>query len=292
MTKAKEGEFELPEALRDKRRLTADETFCFGCHTGLSCFTDCCRDVNIMLTPIDVLRLARKRGMTTKAFLDEHTLLPITKDLHLPVVMLKMGPEPEKRCTFVGEQGCTVYDDRPWSCRMYPVGSALPPARAGEEPEPVYVLFEDEFCKGHAEKTEWTVARWRADQGVAQQEDLEVGYRELVSHPWFIGGRQLTPKQMELFFTACYDIDNFRRFIVESTFLSRFEISADEAEKLCEDDEALLRFGFRWLRMALFGEETVKVRQEAREDVMARIQQIKAKHAAEQARLSADETKK
>jgi len=252
---------QLPYALRDKRELGEGDTFQFGCHSGLPCFTDCCADINIFLTPLDVLRLSRRLNLSTTDFLDQHTLVPITKDLHLPVVVLKMGDDPKKRCSFVGEQGCTVYEDRPWSCRMYPLGMAIPPARAGVEPKPLYFLFEDDFCKGHGEQKEWTVERWRADQKVAEQEDLEAGYRELVSHPFFIGGtRQLDPKRMEMFYTGCYDLDTFRRFVFESTFLKRFELEDERIEKIRESDEELLRFAFRWLRFALFGEPTMQTK--------------------------------
>jgi hypothetical protein len=146
---------------------------------------------------------------------------------------------------------------------MYPVGMGLPPARAGEEPRPVYFLFEDDFCKGRTEPKEWTVDQWRTDQGVAAREEMEAGYREIVSHPWFIGGRQLDPKRMEIFHTACYDLDKFRDFIFDSTFLSRFELEDSLVALLRDDDVALLRFAFRWLRFALFAEPTMKVREGA-----------------------------
>ncbi len=265
---AKAPNAELPDLLKGRRQLADDEKFCFGCHPGVPCFTDCCRDINILMTPLDVLRLARRLEITTTEFLEQHTQMPVTKDLHLPVVMLKLGPEPEKRCEFVTEQGCGVYEDRPWSCRMYPIGSALPPARAGVETEPVHFLFEDDFCKGHAEKTEWTVASWKADQGLEHQEELETGFREIVSHPWFIGGqRQLDPKRMEMFYTACYDLDTFRRFIVSTTFAERFELEDGLLDRLEKDDEQLLLFAFRWLRFALFAEPTMTVTDEANRKV-------------------------
>ena len=122
---------DIPDLLQGRRQLQGEDKFCFGCHPGVPCFTDCCRDINILLTPVDVLRLARRLEMTTTDFLDTHTQMPVTKDLHLPVLMLKMGPEPERRCSFVTEAGCGVYEDRPWSCRMYPLGSALPPGARG-----------------------------------------------------------------------------------------------------------------------------------------------------------------
>lgn len=251
----------LPEALRDKQRLGAGSSFCFGCHPKLDCFTNCCSDVNIVLTPLDVLGLARQAGLGTREFLDTYTLTPITKELHLPVVMLKMGAAPEKRCPFVGEQGCAVYQARPWACRMYPVAMALPPARAGVEPEPEYFLFKDQFCHGHGgEGRNWTVESWQNDQGLLERDELELGFQKLVSHPWFIGGRQLDPKRIEMFFTAVYDLDSFREFIFTTTFLKRFVLDEALVEALRREDHVLLRFAYRWLRFALFGEPTMEKR--------------------------------
>lgn len=257
----------VPESLRERRQLQDGASFCFDCNPRLPCFTRCCSDVNIVLTPADVLGLARRTGLTTREFLDQHTLTPITKDLHLPVVMLRMGAAPEKRCPFVGEGGCSVYEARPWACRMYPVGMALPPARPGVEPEPAYFLFEDDFCDGHGAGPSWTVERWERDQGLREREDLEEGFRELVGHPWFIGGRQLDPRRVHLFFMAAYDLDTFREFIFATSFVQRFDLDAGLVEALRTDDRALLKFAFRWLRYALFGEPTVQLRAAAAEGV-------------------------
>jgi Fe-S-cluster containining protein len=254
----------LPELLQRGRQLTKGESFCFGCRPQLACFTSCCANVNILLTPADVLSLARRTGLSTRQFLDRHALIPLAEDLRLPIVMLRMDDTPEKRCPFVSPTGCSVYDARPWACRMYPLGMALPPARAGVEPEPSYFLLEDDHCQGRGEPERWTVEAWQRDQGVEDREVLERGFRELVSHPWFIGGRQLDPRRIEMFFTATYDLDTFREFIFSTRFLERFVVDDDLVETLRSDDRALLRFGFRWLRLALFGEPTLQVRQAAR----------------------------
>jgi Fe-S-cluster containining protein len=250
----------VPEPLRDRRRLEPGSSFCFDCHRGLECFTRCCSDVNIVLTPADVLALSRKAGLSTGEFLDRHTISPLTKELHLPVVMLRMGEAPEKRCPFVAEGGCSVYEARPWACRMYPVGMALPPARAGAAPQPAWFLFEDDFCHGRREPRTWTVEAWQESQGVNERDDLEQGFRDLVGHPWFIGGRQLDPRRIEAFFMAAYDLDTFREFVFGTTFVKRFELDGALVERLRTDDRALLLFGFRWLRFALFGEPTLRRR--------------------------------
>lgn len=256
---------DLPEFLADKRKLGPDDSFSFACHPGVPCFNSCCHDVNIVLTPLDVLRLARRLEMHTRLFLETYTANPITRELHLPVVLLMMASTEEKPCPFLGEAGCSVYDDRPWACRMYPLGEAIPPARAGVEPEPVYFVFEDDHCKGRFEHgcPRWTVAEWRRNQGIVERDELETGFRELVTHPWFIGGRrQLDANRLHMFYTACYDLDGFRSFVFESSFLERFEVDQELVAEISSNDEALLGFAFRWLRFALFGEPTMTVRDE------------------------------
>ena len=43
-----------------------DEThvFHFRCYKGIDCFNACCRSIDIMLTPYDILRLKQHLGMT------------------------------------------------------------------------------------------------------------------------------------------------------------------------------------------------------------------------------------
>jgi Fe-S-cluster containining protein len=257
----------LPKFLEDKHRLAENESFPFICHPGVPCFNRCCADVNIVMTPLDVLQLARQTGLHTRVFLESYTSNPITKDLQLPMVMLRMVDDDDKKCPFVGEQGCTVYESRPWACRMYPLGMAIPPARAGVDPEPIFFVFEDDHCEGRrqSDAVEWTADQWRADQNLVERDEVESGFRELVSHPWFIGGRQLDPKRMHMLYTACYDLDTFREFVFESTFLERFELDEDLVSEIKTNDVALLRFAFRWLRFALFKEPTMKVREGAAE---------------------------
>ncbi len=251
---------ELPHCLEGTKTLGEDGRFHFRCGPERSCFNSCCADVNIILTPLDVLRLARRLQVTTTLFRTRYTVTLQTKDLQLPVVALRMEGAPGRPCPFVGPRGCLVYEDRPWACRMYPVGLAMPPARAGRRTEPLYFLFEDGFCDGREDGDEWTVERWRRDQGVTERDRFEEGFRRLVSHPWFIGGRKLDPRRQEVFLMACYDLDRFREFVFESSFLKRFEIDPEEAATFARDDEALLTFAFRWARFALFGEPTLKAR--------------------------------
>ena len=52
-----------------KPELKLADQFTFACHSGLECYTTCCRDVNIMLTPNDVIRMKKALGLTSTEFL-------------------------------------------------------------------------------------------------------------------------------------------------------------------------------------------------------------------------------
>jgi hypothetical protein len=59
---------------------------------------------------------------------------------------------------------------------------------------------------------------------------------------------------------ACYDLDRFRRFVFESTFLDRFEIQPQTIEDIKADDVALYRFAMQWLEYGLLAQHVMKVK--------------------------------
>ena len=254
------------EILKDYPRLDHDAEFSFGCHPGVPCFNACCADVNIFLTPYDIIRLKKRLGVSSGEFLKQYTLMPFDKNLPYPVVMFQMSDDDKKTCKLVGDEGCTVYEDRPWACRMYPLGLASP----GETREPTdkdfYFLMRDPICEGFRESKKWTVDEWMRDQGVDEYDAMGREFKDITLNPYFRMGQGITPKQVEMFFMACYDVDKFRDFVFGSSFLRKFGIDQDELDKIRADDIALLRFGYKWLRFALFGEDTLKIRSDVAED--------------------------
>jgi hypothetical protein len=97
------------------------------------------------------------------------------------------------------------------------------------------------------------------DQGVADYNAFGELFKEVNLHPTLLSGPPLEPRKMDLYFMACYDLDRFRRFVFESRFLQTFDLATDQVTQMKTDDEALLKFGFDWLRFALFAEPAVKV---------------------------------
>lgn len=257
------AEFEK-KVLDEAPRLTREDSFAFGCHPGVSCFGDCCGDVNIVLTPYDVLRLKNRLGLTSEEFLEKHTILPFSKDQRLPAPLIRMGDNEKKSCPFLDLEkgGCQVYEDRPWACRMYPLGYAKH-GEAGEGNDEFWFLMEEAGCQGFAETTTQNVGEWISGQGIKEYDEWGEKYRQLAVDDYLTNDIDLTPQQMQMFYMGTYELDTFRRFIFGSTFLERFEVSEEELERLKNDDEALMEFGFRFLRFSLFRKPTMTIKAEA-----------------------------
>ena len=246
--------------LEDYPRLGPNDTFKFACRPGISCFNRCCGNVNIFLSPYDVLRMKNRLGMKSEEFLEKHVLMPVHKDMKSPVVILRMNDGETKACPFLTDKGCGIYSDRPWPCRMYPLGlAAQKDTPDGWRGERFYFLLQEDVCQGFGESQQWTVNQWFESQGIDAYDDWGEAFKELTLHRFFEEGGALSPKKMHMLFTACYDLDKFREFVFDSTLLQRFDVDEDFVEEMRSSDEGLLRFAFLWLRFSLFGEKTVKV---------------------------------
>jgi len=246
--------------LEEYPRLNEDSTFTFRCHKGVSCFNDCCADVNIFLTPYDIIRLKNNLGVSSGEFLAKYTISPFDEKLQYPVVMLKMEENDKKSCPLVTEDGCSVYEDRPWSCRMYPLGQASPKDGSDALDNEFYFLLQESVCKGFDEDKKWTVAEWVKDQGIDDYREVGDLFKEIALHESLREGKGMSPEKVEMFFTVAYNIDKFRDFVFKSSFFERFEVDPDTKASIQNDDVELLKFGFRWLRFSLFGESTIEIK--------------------------------
>ena len=237
-------------------RLGLESQFKFRCHKDISCFTRCCRGISIILTPLDIILLKKRLELTSGQFLALYTVPQLLEKTDLPLVLLKLLDDESKSCPFVRDDGCLVYADRPTTCRYYPLGVASLSHKEGADDEGFYIKIEEPHCKGFEEDKNWTVREWRRDQGVDVHDEINAGWTDLVvrkrSFPMNI---QLTEKAKQLFFMVSYDIDGFRDFVLESSFLKRYPIDDQTIENIKTDDVALLIYGMTWLKNVLFKEK-------------------------------------
>lgn len=264
----------------------------FSCHKGIACWNACCSNIDISLTPYDVLRMKTRLGITSTEFLKDYTVpYEMEKD---GIAGIKFRPiEGGSACRFMKPEGCDIYTDRPTACRYYPV--ALLSMRKQDESfdRDSYAIVKEDHCKGHAVNRRITIADYRKEQGLEEYDELARGWRQLVlkkkSSGPTIGKPSLRSRQ--LFFMACYDIDKFREFIQMESFGKLFDLPADEKETLLKDDVALLQFAFRFLRQVLFGEESIALNADEAQERLAKVQEkrlIEEREAAKKRALEAE----
>lgn len=240
--------------------LKPDDKMRFACHEGLSCYTRCCRDVTIFLTPYDILRMKNALGISSEAFLPAYTHAWIGEN-GFPAVALKMGDDAEKSCPFLARRGCSIYSDRPWSCRIYPLQpeSTRITEKAGKQ---YYSVMNVPFCLGLWENRTTTVENWLEEQEVPVYAEMEQPFKNITRNPFLSDQAIQNPKIQQMYYMACYDQDRFRRFVFESSFLRQFETDSAEVEAMRADDLALYRFAMKWLEYGLIGQHVLKVRPE------------------------------
>ncbi len=227
--------------------LTWDDTFHFRCHPGIDCFNNCCKDVTILLTPLDVIRLRKHLGMSSTEFLEQYTHRLLSRQSGLPAVALKLGTDEEKTCRFVTKEGCSVYPARPYSCRMYPLDT--------DQGVEYKFAVKSDFCHGLLDPHEYTIEEWRRDQGLYDYDDPDHLLKDVMAADQLWDAKIENPQMQDMFLMALYDTDRFREFVFKSSFLQKFKVDDDILEKIREDDIALLYFASQWLRFVLFGKK-------------------------------------
>lgn len=230
--------------------LTPGAAFRFRCHPGVICFTECCRELELALSPYDALRLRRALRLSWQDFLETHAIVEQTASDPFPQVFLAMVDDGRASCPFVSEKGCTVYADRPGACRTYPLGRALERDREGNTVVH-YVLVTEPHCQGFAEPNRQDVAAWTESQELRDYFEYNDLVAEALQHPFFRNGGRLDAQEADAFLLALYDLEGLRAFLAQNPQeLSTLGLSAPPPA-----GEDLLHLGARWLaaRLAAHG---------------------------------------
>jgi Fe-S-cluster containining protein len=235
-------------------KLNLKSRFKFRCHPGVPCFTACCGKTTIVLTPYDILRLRQRLGIQSKEFLEKYTRREEHDKSGLPMVLMDM-PRFEGKCPFVRPvTGCEVYADRPATCRYYPIGQGSLITEEGLDE--FYFFVKEEHCKGWEDDTEWSVETWRSDQGFDIYDEMNREWKAMMLRRDPAAKPDLEDRAKNLFYMAMYDLDQFRRFVFKSRFLQIFSVDEDLLEKIWDDDEEMLKFAYKYMKMVLKMEDS------------------------------------
>lgn len=122
-----------------------------------------CHDIDIILSPYDLYRLAKYLKLSMEDVIMKYCLWHIGETSKLPVVWLKLTED--GACPFLKQNRCTVHEAKPFVCSAYPVGRAYLP----EENQTVYFMQSIQCGLPYKKRT---VREWiYADRDITYEEE-------------------------------------------------------------------------------------------------------------------------
>ncbi|MBA3006184.1 MAG: YkgJ family cysteine cluster protein [Proteobacteria bacterium] len=235
---------------RNVTRIEKEETFHFSCHPSIGCFTDCCRQLELALTPYDILRLKKGCGLHSEEFLDRYVIMEQEDHETFPRFYLTMVDDGRASCVFVSDVGCTQYQDRPGACRAYPMGRASI-RQTDNSMDAFFVLLRENHCHGFQEHQEHNALTYSTEQELPIYNRFNDAVATLLQHEQIRQGKQLSEQQREQFILALYNLDQFRPLLLAGKLPQTIPLD-DTSKARLADDEALLLYAIEWLQKILF----------------------------------------
>jgi len=236
---------------RTEKRIYPHTRFQFKCSPDVSCFNQCCRNLNLFLYPYDIIRLKNNLRVSSDQFIDQYTDIVMREGSYFPDVLLTMADNAEKTCPFLTETGCQVYPDRPDACRTFPIEMGMQYFAQTRTYESVYFFRPPEFCKGSEAGTSWTIDTWVQDQSAGPYHRMTIQWSKVKmlfqNNPW--GPDGFNGQAGKMAFMAAYNMDHFRDFVLNSSFLKRYKVKKDGLNKIKKQDESLLKLAFEWIKL-------------------------------------------
>lgn len=212
----------------DPAELSNDDEFQFDCHPGISCFNECCRNIDITILPYDILRLKNRLKMSSSQWVNSYTVPFAMDQYELPGLKLAT------------REGKSVVED-------------------------VYFKVKETHCEGHNEPKTQTVGEYRKSQGVEKYDEMNREWRDIILKKRSSGPTVGAPsaRSLQLFDICSYDIDTFEKFVKSDNFTKLFKLDDETRKEIENDQEALLQFSARFLKQVLFGEMRIQMNDEA-----------------------------
>ncbi|MBU4503856.1 MAG: YkgJ family cysteine cluster protein [Proteobacteria bacterium] len=233
--------------------LSLNDSFRFKCSASVPCFNECCRDLNQFLTPYDILWLKNNLGIPSNLFLESYATQHTGPESGLPIITLKPAYTSELKCPFVSTSGCTVYKDRPSSCRTYPLARVLTRSRETGQNVEQYLLIKEPHCQGFKQGQINTVREWIKEQGIEIYNNMNDLLMEIISLKNRFMPGQLSIKSERFFHMACYDLDTFRSHIFDKGILDDLALDSKTLDIIKKDDVELLKLSLKSIKIKMFG---------------------------------------
>ena len=148
-------------------KLGKDDSFSFGC----SRCGKCCRNrEDILLTPLDLFKIARHLNKTITEILEEYCECYEGEHSQLPVVRIEPR-EYRRTCPFAAKEGCRIHPVKPVVCALFPLG------RMTDAMTKEFSYFLHSVSCGSRRQTR-TVRQWLDDFSILDEEAFTVMWHQ------------------------------------------------------------------------------------------------------------------
>ena len=219
---------------RDIESMTVglDDTFKFHCDQCGKC---CTHRNDIILSPMDIFRMAKELKMTPAEFYDQFCVFNIGDNSRLPIVRLASVGNDE-HCILLHNRKCSVHKVKPSVCAMYPLGRYMlfDQEQYSEESfsaAKVKYLLQPLSCGDESE--EHTVREWLSGFDIKLEDEAFVRWQLAISR--FM--RKLTELEKKHNMLTMMEI----WFVVRVVLYLQYDTSMDFLPQFVRNEENLLK---------------------------------------------------
>ena len=232
------------ELFRDLESMTIglDDTFKFHCDQCGKC---CTHREDIILSPMDIFKMAKELKMTPVEFYHEYCVFNIGEHTRMPIVRLASEGK-DTHCVLLKNHRCSVHKVKPAVCAMFPLGRYMSFEKDDYNAEiidtsKVKYLLQPPECGDESETH--TVREWLSGFDIKLEDEAFVQWQKAISR-FSNKFKELEKKQdmltmMEIWFVVRVSL--YLQYDTSKEFLPQFNYNVENLLKLLDDIPKLKR---------------------------------------------------
>ena len=232
------------ELFRDLESMTIglDDTFKFHCDQCGKC---CTNREDIILSPMDIFKMAKELNMTPVEFYHEYCVFNIGEHTRMPIVRLASEGK-DTHCVLLKNHRCSVHKVKPAVCAMFPLGRYMSFEKDDYNAESidtskVKYLLQPPECGDESETH--TVREWLSGFDIKLEDEAFVQWQKAISR-FSNKFKELEKKQdmltmMEIWFVVRVSL--YLQYDTTKEFLPQFNYNVENLLKLLDDIPKLKR---------------------------------------------------
>ena len=232
------------ETFRDLESMTIglDDTFKFHCDQCGKC---CTHREDIILSPMDIFKMAKELKMTPVEFYHEYCVFNIGEHTRMPIVRLASEGK-DTHCVLLKNHRCSVHKVKPAVCAMFPLGRYMSFEKDDYNAESidtskVKYLLQPPECGDESETH--TVREWLSGFDIKLEDEAFVQWQKAISR-FSNKFKELEKKQdmltmMEIWFVVRVSL--YLQYDTSKEFLPQFNYNVENLMKLLNDIPKLKR---------------------------------------------------